>query len=214
MTPSRDRVVTPSPVFYYDVSSPYAYLTAQRIDDVLAGAAIWRPIAFGALIQQIGKVPWSLRARSRAEGIAEVEHRAQQRGLPAVRWPPGWPDKSYSVKPLRAILWAQAQAQDRGREMTLALYGIAFVEGRSLDGVEALEEATATIGLSPSEMQAGIEDRGIKDALRDATSTAIARGVTGVPTIEVGDRLFWGDDRLQQAAEALSADPDQRSATN
>jgi 2-hydroxychromene-2-carboxylate isomerase len=189
-------------IFYYDVSSPYAYLTAHRIDDVLPDAAIWQPIAFGALIQEIGKIPWSLRSDTRAAGIAEVELRARERGLPDVRWPPGWPDKTYSVKPLRAILWAQAQHRDR--EMALALYSLAFVEGRALDGVEALEEATSAAGLDPAAMRAGIEDRAIKDALRESTTAAIARGVTGVPTIAVGDKLFWGDDRLEDAAAALS----------
>jgi 2-hydroxychromene-2-carboxylate isomerase len=189
-------------VFYYDVSSPYAYLTAHRVDAVLPEPATWQPIAFGALIQQIGKIPWSLRPDTRAAGIAEVERRARERGLPDVRWPPGWPDKTYSVKPLRAILWAQAQHGDH--ELALALYRIAFAEGRSLDSVEVIEEATVAAGLDPVAMRAGIEDQDIKDALREATAAAIARGVTGVPTIAVGDELFWGDDRLEEAAAALS----------
>ena len=190
------------PVFYYDVSSPYAYLTAHRIEDVLPAPATWQPIAFGALIQEIGKIPWSLRPDTRATGIAEVERRARERGLADVRWPPGWPDKTYSVKPLRAILWAQGQG--RGRELALALYRIAFVEGRSLDSVEVIEEATVAAGLDSAAMRAGIEDQDIKNALREATAAAIARGVTGVPTIAVGDELFWGDDRLEDAAAALS----------
>ena len=42
-----------------------------------------------------------------------------------------------------------------------------------------------------------------RDALRDATDEALRRGVTGVPTVAVGDELFWGDDRLEDAARAL-----------
>ena len=33
------------PVFYYDVSSPYAYLAACRVDDLLPAKPEWRPIA-------------------------------------------------------------------------------------------------------------------------------------------------------------------------
>ena len=43
----------------------------------------------------------------------------------------------------------------------------------------------------------------MKDRLKDATQEAIERGVEGVPTIAVGDQLFWGDDRLEEAAAAL-----------
>jgi 2-hydroxychromene-2-carboxylate isomerase len=39
--------------------------------------------------------------------------------------------------------------------------------------------------------------------VRAATDDAHARGVTGVPTLAVGDQLFWGDDRLEEAADAL-----------
>ncbi len=47
-----------APVFYFDTNSPYAYLAAERIDDLFAEIE-WRPIAFGILIRQIGKTPWS-----------------------------------------------------------------------------------------------------------------------------------------------------------
>ena len=71
------------PVFYFDYSSPYAYLAAMRIGEVLPDAT-WRPIAFGILIRRIGKVPWSLRP-GREAGMREIEERAAARGLPPVR---------------------------------------------------------------------------------------------------------------------------------
>ncbi len=43
----------------------------------------------------------------------------------------------------------------------------------------------------------------VKFALRAATEAAGARGVFGVPTVAVGEELFWGDDRLEDAATAL-----------
>ncbi|MGH2912612.1 MAG: DsbA family protein [Solirubrobacteraceae bacterium] len=43
----------------------------------------------------------------------------------------------------------------------------------------------------------------MKLALREATGAAHQLGVIGVPTIAVGEELFWGDDRLQDAAAQL-----------
>jgi len=40
---------------------------------------------------------------------------------------------------------------------------------------------------------------------RDATDAAYELGVIGVPTIAVGDELFWGDDRLEDAAAHLNS---------
>ena len=45
--------------------------------------------------------------------------------------------------------------------------------------------------------------RTIKAALREATEAAHERGVFGVPTVAVGEELFWGDDRLEDAAACV-----------
>ena len=46
------------PVFYFDVSSPYAYLAAHRVDDVLGVRTRWQPIVFGVVFQAAGRLPW------------------------------------------------------------------------------------------------------------------------------------------------------------
>jgi 2-hydroxychromene-2-carboxylate isomerase len=189
------------PDFYLDYSSPYAYLAAARIDELIPGAT-WRPIAFGALIRQIGKVPWSL-GPGRAAGIAEIEVRAQARGLPPVRWPDGWPDVSYSLHPLRAGLVAADAG--RIREFSAEVYRLVFAEGRTLTDPAPVLAAAEAAGVDPDAARAGLGDPAIKARLRAETDAAIARGVTGVPTIAVGDALFWGDDQLEAAAAAAAA---------
>jgi len=194
--------VAEQPTFYFDLSSPYAYLAAERIDSVLPVAPRWQPIAFGALIRARGKVPWSLDPRTRDGGMREVEERVRDRGLPAVRWPPGWPQRSYSLLPLRAVL--AARASGRHRELTMALYRTAFVSGRALNDPHAVAGAVAEVGLDVDEVMAGAQDPAIKAELREATDRAQEQGVTGVPTVVVDGRLFWGDDRLEDAARALA----------
>jgi 2-hydroxychromene-2-carboxylate isomerase len=190
--------VAAPPVFFFDYSSPHAYLAAMRIDDVLPGAT-WRPIAFGALIRQIGKVPWSLRP-GREAGMREIEERAAERGLPPVRWPDGWPDRSYSLLPLRAGLVAEAHG--RLREFSAEAYRLMFVEGRKLTEPAPVLEAAAAAGLNRDAVAVRLENPDIKAQLRRYTDDAVARGVTGVPTVAVGGALFWGDDLLEAAAGA------------
>lgn len=191
------------PVFYFDLSSPYAYLAATRVDEVLGTPARWEPIVFGAVLRAAERVPWSLREETREPGMRAVEQRAAERGLPPVRWPRGWPAESYSVEPLRAVLWARERGLDRA--LTLELYREAFVHGRALDDPEAVRAAARRAGLEAEALGAGIAKAEIKARLREGTERAIERGVTGVPTVAVEDRLFWGDDRLEDAAGALRA---------
>jgi 2-hydroxychromene-2-carboxylate isomerase len=185
-------------VFYFDYSSPHAYLAAMRIGDVLP-AATWRPIAFGILIREIGKVPWSLRP-GREAGMREIEERALARGLPPVRWPPGWPDKSYSLLPLRVAV--AAEAHGRLEAFSVEVYRLMFAEGQTLTEPAPVIDAAAAVGLNPDAVAVRLENPDIKARLRTYTDEAIARGVTGVPTVAVGGALFWGDDLLDAAAAA------------
>jgi 2-hydroxychromene-2-carboxylate isomerase len=152
---------------------------------------------------EIGKVPWSLRDETRGPGQAEIVARARARGLPEVRWPPGWPAESYSLVALRAVL--HAFDEGRGKELTFELYRREFVDGVALDDVDVVVDGAEACGLDGERLRAVLQDPAIKQRLRDATDEARRRGVTGVPTVAVGDELFWGDDRLEDAADALAA---------
>ena len=186
------------PVFYYDTNSPYAYLAAERIGSVIPDAE-WRPIAFGILLRETQRVPWSLKA-GRERDLDEIARRASARGLPFVVYPEGWPAESYSLAPLRAQLYAADQGALE--PFALALFRVAFAEGRVQGDPASLHTAAAATGLDPDAMLAATEDPIYKDRLRDATDAAIAAGVVGVPTVAVGSELFWGDDRLEDAAAA------------
>lgn len=193
--------VLPAPIFYYDLTSPYAYLAAFRVDDVLPVRPEWRPIAFGVIVQRLGKVPWSF-AVDRRPSFAEIASRAAERGLPPIVYPEGWPRETYSVLPLRAALLASDPEQRRA--VSRELYRTAFVDGRHLADVEAVLDAAARAGMDRETVRAGIERPEIKDRLRADTEAALEQGVSGVPTVQVGGELFWGDDRLEDAAVALA----------
>ncbi|MDT4935381.1 MAG: hypothetical protein QOK11_3273, partial [Pseudonocardiales bacterium] len=54
-----------------------------------------------------------------------------------------------------------------------------------------------------AQLEGALEVSDVKQALRSITDEALALGVFGVPTIAVGGELFWGDDRLDEAADAV-----------
>jgi len=191
----------PACEFFYDFASPYSYLAAMRVDEVLPVRPVWRPVAFGVIVQRLGKVPWSF-AEDRRADFDEIERRAAARGLPPLRYPQGWPRETYSLAPLRAA-WV---AEEAGllRETSRELFGAMFVDGRDLADLDTVLDAAERAGLERERVRAGIQRQEIKERLRTATDDALARGVTGVPTIAVGDALFWGDDRLEEAAAAAA----------
>ena len=68
-------------------------------------------------------------------------------------------------------------------------------------------EVAELVGLEPAAVRSAVQDPEIKQKLRTATEAAYELGVFGVPTVAIDDELFWGDDRLQDAAAALRATP-------
>jgi 2-hydroxychromene-2-carboxylate isomerase len=188
------------PVFYYDLGSPYSYLTAERLQRVLPVMPVWQPILLGGIWQQSGGQSWGV-TDQREDGIAEVERRAADYGLMPVRWPEGWPNNT--LKAMRAAVFAQSIG--RAVAFSLAAFRQAFAGGRDLSDVDNVLIAAAACELHPNAVLKAIETQSVKDKLRKVTAEAYDRGVRGVPTIAVGDELFWGDDRLEEARSALAA---------
>lgn len=188
------------PVFYYDLGSPYAYLAAERVNDVLPVVPTWQPILLGGLWQATGGGSWARTSR-REEGMAEVEARAERYGLQPLRWPPDWPTDTLTA--MRAAIYAQKGG--RAVAYSLAAFRQAFAGGKDLSETSNVLISAAACELHPTALLKGIESRAVKDGLRRATDEALRRGVLGVPTVAVGDRLLYGDDCLEEAAAALYA---------
>jgi 2-hydroxychromene-2-carboxylate isomerase len=194
--------------FFYDFSSPYSYLAAERISGLFAEAGVeqpeWQPISFGHVIQTIGKLPWSMQPDGpNPADLEEIQRRAGGRGLPEVRYPSGWPVESYSLNPLRAAVYAKESG--RVVSFTLACFRQIFAAGRDMSDVDNVLLAAAACELHPNAVLKGIETQSVKDKLRAATERALELGVEGIPTVAVGERLFWGDDHLQEAVAAAAA---------
>jgi 2-hydroxychromene-2-carboxylate isomerase len=187
------------PRFIFGAMSPYSWIAAERIGQLLPQAR-WQGVLLQAIFKERGRVSWGLTER-RAEGIADCEARAGAHGLGPIRWPEPWPTSD--------LLIARAMAFAEQREVlevfALAAMRLSFREGADLAELSTVLEAGRRAGIDESELESAVTDSDIKQALRSTTGEALALGVIGVPTIAVGSELFWGDDRLEDAAAAYRA---------
>jgi 2-hydroxychromene-2-carboxylate isomerase len=169
------------PAFYYDLGSPYAWLTAERIR-----GATWVPVLLGGIFRATSRSSWA-ETDERAAGIAEIERRARARGLPAPRWPDPWPNDG--------LLAMRAAAHVDRERFALAAFRVHFVEGRPLSDPANVALAAERAGLDGEAVLAATRDPAVKDRLRRNTEAALAVGVIGVPSLvrENGEVLF-GDD--------------------
>ncbi len=189
--------------FYFDLGSPYAYLSAERISGLFTEAGLeqpeWQPVLLGGLFQRFGRESWS-NGPGREQGIAEIERRATDYGLAPLVWPEPWPGNTLVAMRVATF------AKQTGRTVSFALAGFrqAFAAGRDLTDPDNVMIAAAACELHPRALTKAIDTAGVKGALREATDAAAELGVTGVPSIVVDGQVFWGDDRLEEAIEAAS----------
>ena len=195
-----------APLFFFGAMSPYSWFAAERIEQLLPDAR-WHGVFAGAIFKANGRGSWGF-TEARASGLADCEARAAAHGLGPIRWPEPWPTNDLLIA--RAITFAEGRDEGtaaRGERSAAKALGIAamrlaFLEGADLGEAAAVLEAGRRAGLDVEELRDALSSADIKDALRRATDDALALGVFGVPTVIVGGELFWGDDRLDEAAAA------------
>jgi 2-hydroxychromene-2-carboxylate isomerase len=188
--------------FYFDLGSPFAYLTAERLEKHLPGPIAWQPVLLGGIFKLNGRSSWALGdAERRRAGMADVEQRAREYGLPPLRWPDPWPS-DYLFAMRVATFAFQIQ---RGREFAQQAFRAAFQEGWNLNIPERVLDVAAAASIDRQTVVEAAGNPAVKAALRSATDAAHERGVFGVPTVAVGEELFWGDDRLLDAVLASSS---------
>ena len=117
--------------FYYDLGSPYAYLSAERISGLFSAAELeqpeWQPILLGGLFRTFDRGSWAL-TEARAEGIAEIEERAAAYGLPPLVWPDPWPGEMLNA--MRVATFAKQTG--RAVSFSLAAFRQQFAAGKDL----------------------------------------------------------------------------------
>lgn len=188
-----------APILYFDLGSPYAYLAIARAGAVLDRDVMLEPVLLGAIFAARGFGSWSA-TPSRAGRVSEIEARAARYGLPPLRWPALWP--ADGLKAMRCATWAKQH--DATATFARAVFEREFGDGADISDAAVLRECAVAAGLDGERMLAAIETPAVKDALRGATDEAWRVGVRGVPSVQVGGSLFYGDDQLELAAAALA----------
>ncbi len=186
---------TPDAAFYFDLASPLAYLASERVLHTMPIATEWQPLLARELP---GAESFeSFRCREEEDIFrSEVQRRAQELGLQQMRWPDPFPfDSAFAMR-------AATYAKSIGRIVAFvqAAFRQAYAGGRSLAQADNVLIAAAACEMHPSAVLKGAELRSVGEQLSRATADAAALGVSDVPAIRVGQRVFHGERSLEQAA--------------
>jgi 2-hydroxychromene-2-carboxylate isomerase len=195
--------MSPPVTFYFDPVSPYAWLATNALDRIEAAGAqiVFQPVLFAALLNAHGNIGPAEVPAKRAYIFRDVMREAARAGL-QFKGPPGHP-----FNPLQALRMCVAVTrQDERRRFALAVMRTCWEYGEDVSDPAVLLNIAKDCGLDGPALQAAAQQPDIKMQLQAATDSAIAGGVFGVPTFQIGAELFWGADRIDALILHLQGD--------
>jgi 2-hydroxychromene-2-carboxylate isomerase len=188
--------------FWLDPISPYAYLAFEQLPQVLQGLSVeveYRPVLFAGLLKHWGQKGPAEIGPKRDWTYRQVAWLAERHGV-ALQMPAAHP---FNPLPLLRLAWACApEGRAPGRYVCETVLRHVWQGGAAADGADRLQALRTQ--LAPA---LDADDGAVKQRLREATDDAIARGVFGVPTIDVDGHRFWGFDALPMLRACLDGDP-------
>lgn len=183
--------------FWFDFISPYAYLAFEKLPDALKGLGYeveYRPVLFAAFLKHHGQLGPAEIAPKRDWTYRQVLWLAHAHGIP-MQMPAAHP-----FNPLGALRLALACGSEGRVNRYVAETVFRHVWRGGADAADAQRLAQLRAELQP---QRDPESAEVKAELKANTDAAIARGLFGVPAMEVEGRLFWGFDGLPMLREYL-----------
>ncbi len=180
--------------FWFDYGSPTAYLAHWRLKDVAGrvGAAIdFRPMLLGAVFQATGnRTPMEIEAKGKwMEG--DMKNFAERYAIPFEMNP------YFIINTLPLMRGAiVAERQEELERYSDTMFDAVWRDGRDMGDADVIGATLVENGFEAAVYFAGVQEQEIKDELRHRVEHAVAKGVFGAPTFFVGDKMWFGQDRL------------------
>ena len=189
---------------YYALQSPWTYLGWQRWRDLAAGTGAevsYRPIKMAPVFAASGGLPLAQRPKQRqAYRLMELERWRKHLGVPLNLHPRYFPVDEASAAAM--VIALGQQGGDVGR-LSQAMMAAVWAEERNLAERATLLAIADEQDEDGAALLAAAAGTAVQRAYDANTEAALGAGVFGVPTFQIGDELFWGQDRLDFVARAL-----------
>jgi len=188
--------------FWYEFASTYSYPAAMRVEAAASAAGVrvrFRPFLLGPIFGALGWTdsPFNIYPVKGRYMWRDMERICEGLGLPLNLPPLRFPQNG--LKAARLALAGEADGWTG--DFTRAVYSANFAQARDISDDAVLAEILAGLGVDGTAAVAAANAPDVKARLKAQTDEAVALGIFGAPSFTVGEELFWGNDRLEQAVQ-------------
>lgn len=182
--------------FWFDFASNYSYLSVMRIRRLAPPGLVWRPFLLGPIFKDAGwsNSPFVLQKDKGDYVWQDMPRQCDKYGLPW-RQPSTFPRNSLLAARIGILCEEQPWMTDFCERVMVAN----FAEDRDIASEQCMLEILSALGQDGAAILRAAQSDENKARLRERTAQAKARHIFGAPTFLVGDAMFWGNDRLDDA---------------
>ncbi len=191
--------MTKSIEFYFDFSSPYAYIAYKEIIKLQKKISLkikYMPILLGGLHNSAGITPAafiSLKSKYMKQDTLMVSKKKNIKFIFNTYFP------IKTVNLMRGVIIAE---QDNFEKIFIEkIFNSVWRDGLNMNDPTVIEKVLKNIDLNPDNFFTKLSDEKIKSKLRKLTNDALKAGIFGAPTFVVNRKIFWGQDRLSYAID-------------
>lgn len=189
--------------FWFDFASNYSYLSLLRLRRLSEDEGItirWRPFLLGPIFKDAGwdNSPFVLQKNKGDYMWQDIARECEKYGLPWLR-PSVFPRNS--VLPARIALLGQDQPWMM--EFCARVMLDNFAHDRDISSAANMAAILDDLGLDAAAILQAAQADENKQRLRARTELARTKAIFGAPTFFVGDAMYWGNDRLDDALALL-----------
>ncbi len=186
--------------FWYEFASTYSYPAAMRVERLADAAGVevrWRPFLLGPIFGAQGwnDSPFNIYPAKGKYMWRDLERICTAEDLPLTLPPVRFPQNGLKA----ARLALAGEAEGWAPAFTRGVYLANFAKQKDIADDATLVEILKSVGAAPEAAVAAANAPENKERLKRQTEEAVARGLFGAPSFTVGNELFWGNDRLEDA---------------
>ena len=183
--------------FFFDFGSPYSFLAHEQIKKIKKEKEIkikYMPILLGALLKLAGLKPL-------VDIPIKGKYMIRDCKLCAEKYNIEFKFNNYfpiiTLNLMRCVL--VAEKKDFAQNYINKVFNAIWKDGLNLNDNMIVEKLLKNLDINPKTFLVEAVDSKIKDELKKRTDEAYNKGVFGVPSFIVNNKVFWGQDRLEFA---------------
>ena len=181
--------------FYFDIISPYAYISHKKISKINNIIFNYKPIFLAGLHNLAGIDPPAFNKFKMKNMVNDCNLVSKKNNI-QFKWNTNFPINSLSL--MRGYLSVIKDKQD---EYLNTFFDAYWKDNQDLSDIKIINKLLSKIKIDSEEFFKSIKEQSVKDKLIKLTTNAFKKEVFGTPTFIVNNKIFWGQDRLEYALE-------------